>query len=113
MATHIEDLIGSMLVVGVPGTRITPEIVKHMKDIHAGGIIFYRINFESPQQLRKMITDLETALEKKLLVCVDHEGGRVIMYRDGVTVFPDNLTLGMAGKLDYVKKQGQIAAREL
>lgn len=113
MAIQIEDLIGSKLVVGVPGTKVTPDIIKHLKEIHAGGIIFYRINFESPGQLRKMITDLETALEKKLLVCVDHEGGRVVMYRDGVTIFPDNLTLGRAGKLDYVKKQGEIAAREL
>src|SRR3989338_9263629 len=113
MATHIEDLIGSKLVVGIPTTRVTPEIVKHLKEIHAGGIIFYRINFESPQQLRKLITDLENALQRKLLVCVDHEGGRVIMYRDGVTIFPDNLALGHAGDAALAAKQGEIAAQEL
>ncbi len=113
MATQLEDLIGAKLVVGIPGTKITPDIVKHLKDIHAAGIIFYRINFESPAQIRKLISDLEMALEKKLLICVDHEGGRVIMYRDGITVFPDNLTLGMAGDLELVRKQGEIAAKEL
>jgi beta-N-acetylhexosaminidase len=113
MATQLEDLVGSKLVVGIPGTKATPEIIKHLRDIHAGGIIFYRINFESPAQIRKLITDLENGLGRKLLVCVDHEGGRVIMYRDGVTVFPDNLTLGTAGDIELVRKQGEMAAKEL
>jgi beta-N-acetylhexosaminidase len=113
MTTQLEDLVGAKLVVGIPGTKATPEIIKHLKDIHAGGIIFYRINFESPAQLRKLITDLENGLGRKLLVCVDHEGGRVIMYRDGITVFPDNLTLGTAADVELVRKQGEIAAKEL
>src|ERR1051326_3657915 len=113
MATQLEDLIGSKLVIGVPGTKVTPEIIQHFKDTRAGGIIFYRINFESPQQIKKFISDLEAALERKLLVCVDHEGGRVIMYRDGITVFPDNLAFGHAGNADWARQAGEIGAKEL
>lgn len=113
MATHLEDLIGAKLVIGIPGTKITSDIVSLFKETHAGGIIFYRINFESPEQLRKLIADLENALERRLLVCVDHEGGRVIMYRDGVTIFPDNLAIGHAGKAEYARQMGAIAAKEL
>ncbi len=113
MAKQLEDLIGSKLVIGVPGTTVTPEIVQHFKDTRAGGIIFYRINFVSPPQIKKFITDLESALGRKLLVCVDHEGGRVIMYRDGITVFPDNLTFGHAGDPTYAQQAGEIAAKEL
>ncbi|MCG3205882.1 MAG: Beta-hexosaminidase [Elusimicrobia bacterium] len=113
MAQTLEDLVGSKLVIGVPGTKITPEIVQHFKATHAGGVIFYRINFESPDQLRKMISTLEAALGRKLLVCVDHEGGRVIMYRDGVTIFPDNLAFGQTRNVDYARQAGQIAAKEL
>jgi beta-N-acetylhexosaminidase len=113
MAQQLEDLIGSKLVIGVPGTRITTDIVNHFRQIHAGGIIFYRINFEAPDQLRKLISDLENALGRKLLVCVDHEGGRVVMYRDGVTVFPDNLAFGHAGKVEYARQAGEIAGKEL
>src|SRR5581483_7390464 len=113
MAQQLEDLVGSKLVIGVPGTKITTDIVNHFRQTHAGGIIFYRINFESPEQIRKMISDLENALGRRLLVCVDHEGGRVIMYRDGVTVFPDNLAFGHAGNVEYVAKAAEIAAKEL
>jgi beta-N-acetylhexosaminidase len=109
----LEEIVGQKLVIGIPGTRITPDIVRHFKELHAGGLILYRINFDSPQQMKKLIADLEEALGRKLLVTADHEGGRVIMFRDGITVFPDNLALGTAGKIDYARQQGGIEAKEL
>jgi beta-N-acetylhexosaminidase len=109
----LEELVGERLVIGIPGTRITPEIVRHFKDLHAGGLILYRINFDSGQQICRLVADLEEALGRKLLVTADHEGGRVIMFRDGITVFPDNLAVGTTGKIDYARQQGQIEAKEL
>ena len=110
---ELAELVGERLVIGIPGTRITPEIVRHFQELHAGGLILYRINFDSPMQLKKLIADLEEALGRKLLVTADHEGGRVIMFRDGITVFPDNLAVGGAGKIDYARRQGEIEAQEL
>lgn len=109
----LAELVGERLVIGIPGTKITPEMVRHFKELHAGGLILYRINFDSVPQIKQLIADLEEALERKLLVTVDHEGGRVIMFRDGITVFPDNLALGVAGKIDYARQQGEIEAKEL
>jgi beta-N-acetylhexosaminidase len=109
----LAELVGERLVIGIPGTRVTPEIVRHFKELHAGGLILYRINFDSGPQLKKLIADLEEALGRKLLVMADHEGGRVIMFRDGITVFPDNLAVGGAGKIAYAGKQGEIEAKEL
>ncbi len=109
----LEESVGQKLVIGIPGTRITPEIIRHFQELQAGGLILYRINFDSPQQLKKLITDLEEALGRQLLVTADHEGGRVIMFREGITVFPDNLALGTAGNLDYARQQGEIEAKEL
>ena len=105
--------MGERLVIGIPGTRITPDIVSHFKELHAGGLILYRINFESPAQIKKLIADLEEALGRRLLVTADHEGGRVIMFRDGITVFPDNLAVGVAGKVASARQQGEIEAKEL
>src|SRR3954469_9942594 len=107
-----EELIGQRLVFGIPGTRITDEIVRHFKETHCGGLILYRINFESPDQLRKLISDLENALGRRLLVTCDHEGGRVIMFRDGITVFPSNQALGKTGNTVYARKQGEQEGRE-
>jgi beta-N-acetylhexosaminidase len=109
----LEELVGQRLVIGIPGTGITAEIVRHFQELHAGGLILYRRNFASPAQLKRLIAGLEEALGRKLLVTVDHEGGRVIMFREGITVFPDNLALGTAGKIDYARQQGEIEAKEL
>ncbi|MBI4795188.1 MAG: beta-N-acetylhexosaminidase [Deltaproteobacteria bacterium] len=109
----IEELVGERLVIGIPGTRITPEIVRHFQELHAGGLILYRINFETPRQMKKLIADLEEALGRKLLVAADHEGGRVIMFREGISVFPDNLAVGTTGTIAYAGKQGEIEAKEL
>ena len=110
---ELAELVGERLVIGIPGTKITPNIVCHFNELNAGGLILYRINFDSPQQIKKLIFDLEEALGRKLLVTVDHEGGRVIMFRDGITVFPDNLAVGTAGKIDYARQQGEIEGKEL
>ena len=109
----LAELVGERLVIGIPGTRITPEIVRHFNELHAGGLILYRINFESPAQIKKLIADLEEALGRRLLVTADHEGGRVIMFRDGITVFPDNQAVGAAGKVASARQQGEIEAQEL
>ncbi len=110
---QLEELIGTRLVFGIPGTRITPEIVRHFQDTHAGGLILYRINFESPEQTRRLISDLENALGRRLLVGCDHEGGRVIMFQDGVTVFPSNQAIGITGDPQWARVQGTQEAREL
>ena len=81
--------------------------------MQGGWLILYRRNFDSPVQIKKLIADLEEALGRKLLVTTDHEGGRVIMFRDGITVFPDNMALGATGKTDYARQQGEIEAKEL
>ena len=113
MPLDFEDLIGSRLVIGFPGTEVTPEIVEQFRATRAGGVIFFRINFSSPDQIRQVITDLENRLQRRLLVCVDHEGGRVIMYGGGVTVFPDNLAFGRDGRVENVRAMARIAAKEL
>jgi beta-N-acetylhexosaminidase len=110
---RLEELIGQTLVFGIPGTRVRPEDIRLFKETNAGGLILYRINFESPSQVKKLISDLESALNRRLLVMADHEGGRVVMFRDGVTIFPDNLAFGTAGMVSAAKKQGEIEAKEL
>lgn len=109
----LEQLAGQILMIGVSGDRVTPEMVRLFRKTHAGGLILYRPNFRSAEGLRQMIAGLEEALERRLLVAVDHEGGRVIHLAEAVTVFPDNLALGMAGNETYAAEQGRIEASEL
>lgn len=107
------ELIGARLVFSLSGTKPTEEEIRHFRETCAGGLILYRRNFESPDQLRELIRGLEEALERRLLVCADHEGGRVIMFGKGTTLFPDNLAVGEAGDAGWARLQGEIEAKEL
>ena len=108
-----QDLIGERLVIGLPGPHLTEDDVRLFRETRAGGLILYRRNFESPSQLAALVAELESALARRLLVATDHEGGRVIMLGRGVTVFPDNLAVGMAGEEAFAHRQGVIEGREL
>jgi beta-N-acetylhexosaminidase len=109
----LEQLVGSKFVFGIPGTRVTSEDLQHFKDTHCAGLILYRVNFESPDQTRKLISDLESAIGRRLIVCTDHEGGRVIMFGEGVTIFPSGQALGKTGNTQLARGQGEQEGREL
>ena len=109
----LEELAGQVLMIGVHGGVATPDIVRLFRETHAGGLIIFRPNFDSAVQFKKLISDLENALGRNLLIAVDHEGGRVIHITEGASVFPDNLAFGHAGLIDYVEQQGRIESGEL
>jgi beta-N-acetylhexosaminidase len=109
----LEDLVGERLMIGLPGPALSDADVRLFRDTRAAGLILYRRNFESPDGLAALLDGLESALGRRLLVSTDHEGGRIVMLGRGVTIFPDNLALGTAGKEAFAFRQGQIEAREL
>jgi beta-N-acetylhexosaminidase len=100
-------------MIGLAGPTVTDADIRLFRDIRAAGLILYRRNFESPAQLLELLGRLENALGRRLLVATDHEGGRIVMLGQGVTIFPDNLAVGTAGEETFAFKQGLFEAREL
>ena len=113
MSTSLEALIGKQLVVGIPGTALTDDVTQQLRSIQAGGFIPFGRNSTSPEQFRALIAQLNSALDRKVLVMVDHEGGRVVRFASGLTRFPDALTVGTTQHPQDAVRQGQIEAREL
>jgi beta-N-acetylhexosaminidase len=109
----LEELVGQQLMFGLPGPKLRDEDARLFRETCAGGLILYRRNFDSPAQLTGLIAALEESLGRRLFIATDHEGGRVVMFREGITIFPDNLTAGAAGDPLFTRRQGQIEAREL
>ena len=113
MDKTLDHLIGETLVFGIPGPRPSQEDLRLFRETHAAGLILYRINFRSPTQIKELIREMEESLQRRLLVTVDHEGGRVVMFQSGVTIFPDNLAFGTVGRTTHTRAQGTIEGREL
>jgi len=77
----LEEKIGQLLIVGIDGVKLTPELDRFMKTARPGGILLLKKNIENAAQIEKLIQDLqrislaETGLP--LFIAVDQEGGAV------------------------------------
>lgn len=109
----LEELVGEKLILGIEGTQATPAVIDLFRKTRAGGLILFRRNLGSAEGLRHLIANLELALGRRLLVLVDHEGGRILHLGEGVTVFPDAQAVGVSGKADWARRQGEIEGEEL
>ena len=109
----LDELIGARLAVGIPGLDATEEVIRTLKAIHAQSLVVFSRNFASPEQFLRLIQRLDDALGRRLLVMVDHEGGRVVRFGSGVTSFAAALTVGRTGDAESIERQGYIEAEEL
>ncbi|HEX7218447.1 MAG TPA: beta-N-acetylhexosaminidase [Burkholderiales bacterium] len=96
-------------VIDVVGTALTEEDRERLRHPAAGAVILFSRNYENPQQLSMLVEEVQKLREPELLVCVDHEGGRVQRFREGFTAIP---AMRQLGKLwDRDKDLAKEAAR--
>ena len=108
----LETMIGARLAVGIPGPEATDEVIAALRRIHAQSLVVFTRNFTSPEQFTQLRQTLEEALGYRLLIMVDHEGGRVVRFESGVTLFPSALTQASRGP-EAIEQQGSTEADEL
>src|SRR4051812_1605691 len=81
-------------VIDVVGPALTDEDRNRLRHPAAGGVILFARNYQNPEQLTALTEEIEKLREPALLLCVDHEGGRVQRFREGFSVIPPMRTLG-------------------
>ena len=82
------------LIIDVAGTSLTKDDRRRLKNPLTGGIILFGRNWDDRAQLTSLCRAIKS-IRKDLLICVDHEGGRVQRFRtDGFTHLPSMRALG-------------------
>ena len=109
----LEEQIGARLVVGFPGTEATDTLIAQLQALHVQSLILFARNVQSPEQWVRLLRRLEEGVGRRLLVMVDHEGGRVVRFASGVTRFPDALSIGRTQGPEAVERQGTVEAEDL
>lgn len=75
------ELLGSRLVVGLPGTTPSLQLLDRVRSGKVAGVILFARNVGDPAQVRRLTGRLQRAARAggrpPLLVCVDQEGGDV------------------------------------
>ena len=76
------------LMVDLEGTSISNIEKELLLKPEVGGVILFTRNFESIAQITELVTEIHSLRKPRLLVAVDHEGGRVQRFHDGFSKIP-------------------------
>ena len=99
------------LMVDVAGLELTPEDRDVMRHPLVGSVILFTRNYQSAEQLRKLVADIHSVRSPALIVAVDQEGGRVQRFRPEFSKLPPPRRIGHEFDLD--PKQGLALARSM
>jgi len=84
----------SPVVLDVAGLALDADDRRRLAHPLTGGIVLFARNWSDRLQLTELIAEAKS-IRSDLLVCVDHEGGRVQRFRsDGFTALPPMRVLG-------------------
>ena len=107
------------LMIDVAGTQLTDLDRERLCHPLVGGIILFSRNYANPEQLAELTAAIHALRSPRLLIAVDHEGGRVQRFRDGFTRLPPMAALGRLwdsdaeGACSAARQVGYVLAAEL
>ena len=116
--SELEDKIGQVFMIGMPGPDLDPVTEKLIGDHGVGGVILFSRNIETPLQLARLCRDLQAlALKTRsipLFLSIDQEGGRVARLKAPFTLFPGNEAIGRDPEaLERAHEFATVTAREM
>ena len=82
------------VMVDVAGLELTPDDIERLQHPQVGGVILFARNFAAPLQLVQLTHAIRELRSPRLVIAVDHEGGRVQRFKNGFTPIPPMRALG-------------------
>lgn len=107
------------IMMDLRGTTLEQDEKEYLQHPLVGGVIFFSRNYESPEQIAALSEEIHKLREPRLLIAVDHEGGRVQRFQDGFTRLPALKVIGDLYDRDnniglkLAEKAGWLMAAEL
>lgn len=95
-------------VAGLTLSAREKEVVSHP---NTGAVIFFARNYESPEQITQLISEIRHARKGEILIAVDQEGGRVQRFQNGFTRLPPACCY--ADEPELAQSAGWLMAAEL
>lgn len=100
--------LGSIMI-DIAGTQLTAIDKDRLMHPLVAGVILFSRNFESVEQLMGLTTDIHQLRHPKLLIGVDHEGGRVQRFKTGFSRLP---AMGAIGSYYHQQPEQTLALAE-
>ncbi|GAB3769731.1 beta-N-acetylhexosaminidase [Ramlibacter monticola] len=101
------------VILDVAGLALGEDDRRRLAHPLVGGMILFARNWENREQLAALCAEIK-AVREDLLICVDHEGGRVQRFRtDGFTHLPPMRRFGELWRKDAKGREGSGAMRAM
>lgn len=106
--------LGQMIMTGVEGTSLSEKEKVFIEKENIGGVVLFSRNFENPAQLAELVNSIQVLRsEYPLFIAVDHEGGRVLRFKEHFSQFPSMMEISKLNSPKLIYKVHQIMAEEL
>lgn len=111
----LRQKIGQMIMVSVPGTRLSGQKKMMLNAGWIGGVILFNQNVRSKKQVSRYIRQLQANAPTPLFVAVDQEGGAVRRFREGEGFqrLPSLAALGRTRNADLAYRFGLLSGKQL
>src|SRR5215831_465373 len=73
----LDQKLGQMFLIETPGPSYNTDVDTMVRTLHAGALIIYAQNMQTPQQLKSYIATIQAHASIPLIVSMDEEGGVV------------------------------------
>ena len=112
----LDEKIGQMFFAGISNTELTETDKKLIEQYKVGGIILFKENLQSPNQILRLLKTLkETNVENTfpLFLGIDEEGGRISRLPNEIQSLPSSLEIGNSNHVLFAYDIGRILGKEL
>src|SRR5213595_2677091 len=113
LALPLEQKIGQLLYIGLPGTELDADTRLLVEEINPGGVIIFGRNVAAPAQLRELLDAVRACVTVEPLCGIDQEGGLVDRLRKICTPMPSARTIRQHGDLAAARALGRITGEVL
>jgi beta-N-acetylhexosaminidase len=110
-----EILAGRVIVAGFDDLEPPVDLIRSVRRGALGGVVLFARNVESVEQVADLIAGLRGAApeQRRPLVAIDQEGGRVVRVREPLTVLPTARTIGAVDRPELTRRAGELVGSEL
>ncbi|MCP4678011.1 MAG: beta-N-acetylhexosaminidase [Deltaproteobacteria bacterium] len=110
-----ERLAGQVIVAGFDGKTLPDDVRKSLEDGALGGLILFKRNIESHGQVAEMLGEARKIApeDRRPVTAVDQEGGRVVRFREPLTVLPPARKFGRVDDPELTMAAGRLVGCEL
>ena len=113
----LQEQIGQRLVTGFPGTELTEDFRRVVRESKIANVILFRENIESCEQLRRICDEIQRLVREATghgaFITIDQEGGTVTRLPADAVNVPGAMAIAATGDPENAYRAGLLTGREL